>query len=265
MKVFISWSGERSRHVADLLNDWIRCVLQASRPWISTQNIDRGALWFNEIQTQLQDTSVGIICLTQDNKTKPWILFESGALAKGLSASRVCTFLTDLAPADIENPLAQFNHTFPERESMAALVRTLNRCMPADQILPPDVLDQVFEVYWPSFESKFKEILAANPAPANVEARGEREILSEILDNTRSLGARVNELEKAQRLDTQDDGRRFFFMKSGGSVDVSGPTTVTAEQVGNPYFAGGGRALTVEELKSLQNEPNHKLKKSRLP
>ena len=85
MKVFLSWSGERSKAVAELLNNWLCCVIQAARPWISTRDIDRGALWFSEINEQLQDTSVGIICLTQENKNKPWILFEAGALTKGLS------------------------------------------------------------------------------------------------------------------------------------------------------------------------------------
>lgn len=81
MKVFLSWSGERSRLVATLLDEWLRCVLQAIRPWISTKDIDRGSLWFSEIQDQLQDVTTGIICLTQENKEKPWILFEAGALA----------------------------------------------------------------------------------------------------------------------------------------------------------------------------------------
>ena len=88
MKVFISWSGERSKQVAEVLNDWIQCVIQAVDPWMSSKDIDRGALWFSEITDQLANTSIGIICLTKENKTKPWILFEAGALAKGLSSSR---------------------------------------------------------------------------------------------------------------------------------------------------------------------------------
>ena len=110
MKVFISWSGQRSRAIGETLNDWIKCVLQATHPWMSTRDIDRGSLWFAEINDQLKDTAVGIVCLTQENKDSPWILFETGALAKGLSSSRVCTFLADLQSADLEDPLAQFNH-----------------------------------------------------------------------------------------------------------------------------------------------------------
>jgi hypothetical protein len=68
MKVFLSWSGSRSKEVANLLSEWLCCVIQAARPWISTRDLDRGSLWFGEINDQLKDTSVGIICLTQENK-----------------------------------------------------------------------------------------------------------------------------------------------------------------------------------------------------
>lgn len=200
MKIFISWSGARSRAVAEVLDEWIRCVIQAARPWVSTQNIDRGAIWFNEIQTQLQDTSIGIVCLTQENKNKPWILFESGALAKGLSASRVCTFLIDLTPADVENPLAQFNHTIPERESMWQLVRTLNGCLPVDQMLSHQVLERSFETYWPQFTQEFKKALDENEPAVDVPERDEKDILSEILENTRSLTGRVNAIEESVKI-----------------------------------------------------------------
>lgn len=71
MKVFLSWSGDRSKAVAELLDEWIQCVIQAVDPWMSSKDIDRGSLWFSEITDQLQNTSIGIICLTQDNKNKP--------------------------------------------------------------------------------------------------------------------------------------------------------------------------------------------------
>ncbi len=46
MKIFVSWSGKRSKAVAELMSDWLKCVIQASQPWISTRDIDRGAIWF---------------------------------------------------------------------------------------------------------------------------------------------------------------------------------------------------------------------------
>ncbi|MBK6741880.1 MAG: toll/interleukin-1 receptor domain-containing protein [Hydrogenophilales bacterium] len=194
MKVFLSWSGQRSKEVANLLSDWLCCVIQASRPWISTRDLDRGSLWFGEINDQLKDTTVGIICLTQENKNRPWILFEAGALAKGLSTSRVCTLLVDLEPKDIEDPLAQFNHTFPVRESVLGLVKTLNSALSGNG-LDNRILEQVFETYWPQFEQRFKQILATTEAQPPSKPRPKEDVLGEILENTRILNSRIRKLE----------------------------------------------------------------------
>jgi hypothetical protein len=194
MKIFISWSGDQSRMVAELLADWIKCVLQATQPWLSTRDIDHGALWFSEVSHQLNDTSAGIVCLTQENKERPWILFEAGALAKGLSANRVCTFLIDLLPADIRDPLAQFNHTLPERSSVWSLIRTLNSSL-GNVSLEERTLTQVFGTYWPQFEAGFREALQKNPHSPPAEPRGTHDLLAEILENTRFLQQRVASLE----------------------------------------------------------------------
>lgn len=194
MKVFLSWSGNRSKEVANLLSEWLCCVIQAARPWISTRDLDRGSLWFGEINDQLKDTSVGIICLTHENKARPWILFEAGALAKGLSTSRVCTFLVDLDPKDIEDPLAQFNHTLPTCESIFGLVKTLNNTLGSNG-LDIRILDQVFKTYWPQFEEKFNSILEQTSNAVLAVPRPKEDVLGEILENTRLMSSRIRKLE----------------------------------------------------------------------
>jgi hypothetical protein len=194
MKIFISWSGDRSKKVAELLDDWIQCVIQAVDPWMSSKDIDRGALWFTEITDQLANTSIGIVCLTKENKNKSWILFEAGALAKGLTSNRVCTFLIDLLSTDLENPLAQFNHTFPTRESVWELVRTINLTLKEDA-LKESILLKVFETYWPQFESDFKEVIETTPAAEVVEKRDENDIMLDVLSTVRMLDRRIRNIE----------------------------------------------------------------------
>lgn len=211
MKVFLSWSGERSRLVATLLDEWLRCVLQAIRPWISTKDIDRGSLWFSEIQDQLQDVTTGIICLTQENKEKPWILFEAGALAKGLSNSRVCTLLIDLEPHDIRDPLAQFNHTKPDQGGIYALVHTLNNRL-GDNRLDPAILTKVLDTYWAQFEERFQKIIADTPVTEKPKARPEKDILAEILDHTRGLNQRLTALEKGRSYKREFNANQVLFI-----------------------------------------------------
>ncbi len=194
MKVFISWSGDRSKQVAELLDDWIQCVIQAVDPWMSSKDIDRGALWFTEISDQLSNTSVGIVCLTKENKDKPWILFESGALAKGLSSNRVCTFLIDLSPTDLENPLAQFNHTFPTRDSVWELVRTINLTL-KEKALKESILGKVFDTYWSQFEEDFKRIIESTPETEITAKRKDNDIMLDVLSTVRLLDRRLRSIE----------------------------------------------------------------------
>jgi hypothetical protein len=198
MKVFISWSKSLSKVCAEILRDWIKCTLQASEPWVSSKDIDKGSLWFNEINDQLKDTKVGIVCLTKENKENPWILFESGALAKGLSANRVCTFLIDLTPANLANPMAQFNHTMPDKEGMKSLLVTINKEL-GSEALEDRILDQVFETYWPLFENKFNEAMTSVPSTGDAEPeRSSDDILTEILYTTRTMDKRIRSLERQE-------------------------------------------------------------------
>lgn len=199
MKVFMSWSGERSRLVGELLDEWLQCVIQAINPWMSTKDIDRGALWFTEINNQLKDVSVGIIVLTRENKEKPWILFEAGALAKGLSSSRVCIVLVDLKPSEVRDPLAQFNLTLPDRTGIWNLVSTLNTSL-QENTLKEKVLGQVFDTYWPQFESKLAEILAITPETPEDESKAisTDDLLAELIDNTRNINMRLRNLERSK-------------------------------------------------------------------
>ncbi|MDB5935211.1 MAG: hypothetical protein JWQ01_2555 [Massilia sp.] len=194
MKIFMSWSGRRSHAAAEVVAWWLKCVIQASRPWISSEDVDRGALWFNEITNVLADTSVGIVCLTDENKDRPWILFEAGALAKGLSNSRVCTFLVDLESKDIKDPLAQFNHTGPTRDDMKKLARTLNSVL-GPNALDTNVLSDVCDTYWPIFEVKYKAAMDANQPAGPVVARADDDVLGEILESVRGMNQRVRSLE----------------------------------------------------------------------
>jgi hypothetical protein len=241
MKVFISWSGERSKAVAGILTDWLKCVIQASQPWISTRDIDRGALWFSEINDQLKDVSIGIVCLTNDNKDNPWILFESGALAKGLTTSRVCPLLIDLMPEDVRDPLAQFNLTLPNKDGVWQLVKTVNSCL-GEKMLDERILSQVFNTYWPQFEINFNSALAENPPTGDVPNRTQEDILSEILNTTRGFSQRIRHLEsQSEYVPIRDRHKKF----KGIQTALSG---FSEEDLKKFDAIAAGKSLSVENF-----------------
>lgn len=197
MDIFISWSGNRSQKVAELLNNWLKYVIQAVNPWISTHDIDRGAVWFTTISENLSNTKFGIICLTQENKNQPWILFEAGAIARGVSVNRVCTLLIDLRPTDVENPLAQFNHTIAEqKESVWELIKTINKEL-KDKSLPEPILINAFNTYWPQFKKAFEKIISENAIEPT--KRNNDDILADILSTIRAVDKQLRQVEVDNR------------------------------------------------------------------
>src|SRR5947199_10635287 len=104
------------------LQSWLRLVIQAVEPWISV-DIEKGRRWGDELAAQLEQSKVGIICLTPDNLEEKWIHFEAGALAKTKDAS-VCTLLTGIQNEnDVGYPLAQFQHTKAEKNEIQQLLK----------------------------------------------------------------------------------------------------------------------------------------------
>jgi hypothetical protein len=45
MKVFISWSGERSFALANALRRWLKLAVQSIEPWVSSKDIVAGQRW----------------------------------------------------------------------------------------------------------------------------------------------------------------------------------------------------------------------------
>lgn len=194
MRVFISWSGERSRLVANALHDWLPNVIQAVDPWMSSSDIDKGARWSTEVSNQLAESSFGIICLTPENLKSPWILFEAGALSKTIENTLVCPYLFQVEPRDVEWPLAQFQLTKAEVKDTLQLVHTMNFAQGNEQSLPESRIDKAFKHWWPILEQDLTTIPKDNDDLHNI--RSDREILNEILELARE--------SSRQRIPTQE-------------------------------------------------------------
>lgn len=79
LRIFISWSGERSRTVAEALHQWLADVLHVVEPWLSAADIEKGSKWAQAVTGELERASFAVLCLTPENLTAPWLLFEAGA------------------------------------------------------------------------------------------------------------------------------------------------------------------------------------------
>ncbi len=188
MKVFISWSGDTSLKVAQIFREWIPSVIQSIEPYVSSEDIDKGARWSTDIAKELEDSSFGILCVTKDNLTAPWLCFEAGALSKTMEKSFVTPFLFDIKRSEVNGPILQFQSTIFDKEDIKRMVKTLNKAS-GEGSISETRLEKAFEVWYPNLESSLNELKNEvhdtredNPA---TDVSATSEILEEILELSR--------------------------------------------------------------------------------
>ncbi|MRG44064.1 TIR domain-containing protein [Chitinophaga sp. SYP-B3965] len=198
MKIFISWSGLLSKELAEVLKNWIPKVIQAAKPFYSPDDISKGSRWNNDITKELEDTKVGLFCLTQDNLESPWIMFEAGALSKNVESSKVCPILFNVEPSQIVGPLIQFQAaTKFARDEIYKTVSMLNDELGENKLKTADLNEQ-FEMWWPRLKENVERILFATKPTVKTTKRSTDDILEEILQLTRTASINrtsgINEL-----------------------------------------------------------------------
>lgn len=186
MRVFISWSGERSRELANALRDWLPLVLHYVEPWLSEADIEAGDRWAQSVAQELAAANFGIVCVTPENANAPWVLFEAGALAKSLHTSKVIPLLLDLEFSDISGPLAQFQAKKASKEGLHEIVRSIQST--ADASVPDQRAAQLFDALWPQLEEKITGIPKELPTQRHV--RSQHEVLEELVASIRAIEAR---------------------------------------------------------------------------
>lgn len=197
MRVFISWSGERSRAIAEVLRDWLPQVIQAVRPYFSPDDITKGTRWDGEIARALKESKLGIICLTSDNLNAPWIMFEAGAISKSMENSKVCPLLFGVGRSEVVGPLLSFQAATFDAKEMRRVLNMVNIEL-EEEALSKDVLDSSFEIWWPRLERQISSELEKTNV-ASVDRRTDREILEEVLERTR-VGANLEKEFKGRLL-----------------------------------------------------------------
>ena len=185
MKVFISWSGERSQTIASSLKHWLPDVFQGLQVWMSEHDIQAGARWDSELGGELEASSFGIVCLTPENLESHWLTFEAGALSKAIKQSRVVPYRFELRASDVGPPLSQFQGVDANVEGTLKLILSINDAL-GKPLQNEEKVRRTFEHWWPDMQ----KLLAAIPVTATREIRSDRDMLEEILEIVRQSGIR---------------------------------------------------------------------------
>ena len=260
MNLFLSWSGGLSHEVAKALVWWIPQVLQAIKPWISSQDIEKGARWFEEIGESLSTTDFGVLCLTASNLSAPWILFEAGALSKSLGHARVCPLLVNIKNADLVGPLAQFNTSGISKDEIRRLVEALNgRLSPESKRTDPQ-LTEALEVWWPRLDERFKNAIATSlneeSGKAVAPTRKVEDVLDEILELSRTSAQQIARLSTSAETTAPAASRTWpRGSVADFAVQLGRPVDTLMEQLASAGVpkAAPGSPMTEEDKEKLLN------------
>lgn len=159
MRIFLSWSGDRSKYLAKCFKEWLPNVLQYVEPYMSEKDIKLGERWGKSIEENLRSNDFGLVFITPENIDAPWINFEAGALSKSLQ-SRLVPILYDTQVTILNNgPLKQFQSSKEvSKESIKQLVLDINEFAEETEHLKEERLESAFEKWWSDLDEQLKAI-----------------------------------------------------------------------------------------------------------
>jgi hypothetical protein len=179
-RIFVSWSGERSRSAALGLKSLLLDVLGESLDVFISAHMEPGVVWVQELGRELEGSDFGILCLTRDNIQSSWLLFEAGAIAKNFGAARVVPYLID--DLVLTGPLSQFQHVRADHQGTLRLLEAINALRETPTQL--DRLRRRFDKWWADLE----QTLANLPTMAHPGADiSDRNLLETIWQGVQSL------------------------------------------------------------------------------
>ncbi|OFK05158.1 hypothetical protein HMPREF2837_07965 [Streptococcus sp. HMSC071D03] len=187
MRIFLSWSGDRSKYLAKCFKEWLPNVLQYVEPYMSEKDIKLGERWGKSIEENLRSNDFGLVFVTPENINAPWINFEAGALSKSLQ-SRLVPILYNAEVTILNNgPLKQFQSSKEvSKESIKQLILDINEFAEDSECLKLERVETAFEKWWEDLENNL------NKTPENTEVKEQKipsneEMLNVILHEVKNL------------------------------------------------------------------------------
>ena len=168
--VFLSWSGELSRCVALLFRDFMNQLFTASDPtFISCEDIEMGQKWAEILFTHLKNDNLGIVFVTKENLTAPWLHYEFGALSKE-AFSRVIPVLIDLNRNDVDDtPIGQFQSAISiKKENICKLMTVI--CKHIKPSIRPKTLSRRFKKNWDKLRGSIEDAKRIHAADVRIDS-----------------------------------------------------------------------------------------------
>jgi hypothetical protein len=175
MKLFLCWSGRRSQNFAGILSGWLPKVAgDKLKPKVSRE-IEKGVVWFDALSRDLEGSGAGLLCLTPESLTSPWMHYEAGALSGTLGKTQrppegplpsqlqpIFPFLLGVEAGALTGPFAAYQSTSAAScEDSFRLIKSIASAMPKPE-RPTWDLRAKFDEHWPVLQTELKAISPAS-------------------------------------------------------------------------------------------------------
>lgn len=182
MRVFIGWSGERSRLVAAALRDWMKKLIQSVEPWMPEEDLSGKRV---DATSAIREARAAVLCLTGDNAQGADLHFEAGLLGSSIPTAFICPFLLGVRESEVSRPLARFPARQADREGTLSLIQAINSHPELPSPLAASHLQESFGLWWPKLEGQLRQVPAAPPQVHHTEQL--LEMTEEILQTVRQI------------------------------------------------------------------------------
>ncbi len=149
-RVFISWSGEESKGIAQAFIEEMNKNIGGIETYFTPNDLKHGKRWGGELAEELKKAKCGVLILTRSNYLNSWINFEAGAISKHYEQSMVWPICFSFSKIDLQPPLALFQAADFNEPEMKKLLRELTELING----PDGEFEKKFETFWKGFEEK---------------------------------------------------------------------------------------------------------------
>jgi len=156
------------------------------KPFLSDADIAPGERFLTVIESELNGASLGVLLVTRDNQTSPWLLFEAGALASKTSRGSVAPLLIDVERQHLTSPLNQFQNVVGSSEHEIRKLCERIR-VDAGESPPAKAFELLFTDAWPELLAALEEARNYKPTQKSQPEQTIEATLAEILLGVNSL------------------------------------------------------------------------------
>lgn len=219
MQVYISWSGQASYKLANLLRDFLHLVLPGLSTWVSAEDIDDGARWSPDLIRILDKTTFSIVCVNPSNHLSPWLQFELGAISKAMGKWNIRVLLNDIKPSELRGPLTHFSPLAIEKNNILRLIEDIRANFNQIQLSEQDLIYNLDKA-WPDFLKNVSQISLAAPSVTKAEQRDKKVVdtSGETLEYVNEAGEKILALVSVNEGIDEDRIATTLYLRRGDTL-----------------------------------------------